>query len=76
MAAQNRRRNNGKRCKRPDNRPARLRYYNSDRLATRKCANLIRSGYSVKDAIRVWTEARKRPYGKGPNIRTLTKIAG
>jgi len=52
--------------KRPDNRPARARYWSTGRLATKKVRNLIRSGYSLEDAISVWESTRKRNRDKGP----------
>lgn len=57
--------------KRPRNSPAGPRYWRSGRLALRKLRNLVRSGYSPREALKVWTEARKRYYGELP---TLTKI--
>lgn len=56
-----------KRGKRSDERPARKRYNNSDRLARRKILNLIRcNGMSFEDAVELWTKTRKRPHGPVP----------
>lgn len=51
--------------------PARPKYWRSGRLALRKLRNLVRSGYSPREALKVWTAARKRYSGELP---TLTKI--
>ena len=50
-----------KKTKRPDNRPARSRYWGSGRLAIRKIKNLVKcNGLTVEEATQQWESTRKR----------------
>lgn len=64
----------GKKCKRPDQRPARRRYWTRGRLALKKLRNLIRSGYSPEAALAYWTKTRKRYYGELPRFTELKQL--
>lgn len=55
-----------KKSKRPDNRPAKKRYWTSGRLAYRKVRNLVRSGYAPMEALKLWEATRKRNKGEIP----------
>ncbi len=65
-----------KSAKRPDNRPARMRYNNSDRLALRKILNLVRCNKMTPEAaLNLWTSTRKRHRKGGNNlVPSLSKI--
>ncbi len=63
-----------KKGKRPDKRPSRPRYWNSGRLALRKIRNLVRSGYSPREALRLWTETRKRHQGVIPSFSKIDNL--
>ena len=53
--------NYGKRHKRPDNRPARKRYWATGQLAFKKICNLVwHNKMSIVDAIVFWDKTRKR----------------
>ena len=54
-----------KRSKKPDDRPARKRYWASGRLAKRKIRNLMKTGAfeSKADAEKYWKSVRKRYVG-------------
>lgn len=54
--------------------PSRPKYWNSGRLALKKLRNLVRSGYSPKEALRVWTETRKRHFGTLPSAKQVEKL--
>jgi hypothetical protein len=54
-----------KKTKRPDNRPARQRYWVTGRLAVRKIKNLVvHNGLTVEEATRQWEDTRKRGRAK------------
>ena len=64
-----------KKSKRSDQRPARRRYWTSGRLASRKIRNVARNeGISIHEAERKWRAARKR-FAGGPDYagRKLVK---
>lgn len=65
----------GKKCKRPDTRPARNRYWNSGRLALKKIRNLVRSGYTPREALRLWEETRKRNKGAIPSLKKIDRLS-
>lgn len=67
-------RSRAKKTKRPDSRPARARYWNSGRLAIRKVRNLVRSGYSPREALKIWEDTRKREKGKIPPLTVIDRI--
>lgn len=75
MAQQPKQPKRGKKCKRPDTRPARNRYWESGRLALKKIRNLVRAGYSPRDALRYWESVRKRHYGKMPALKKIDRLA-
>lgn len=54
-----------KKSKRPDNRPARQRYWSQGRLKIRKIKNLVvHNGLTVEEALRLWESTRKRQRDK------------
>jgi len=63
----------GKKCKKPDRRPARARYWTSGNLAYRKVRNLVRSGFEPMKALELWEATRKRNKG-AINIAQIAKI--
>lgn len=57
-----------------DSRPCRKRYNLSCRLATRKIRNMIRcGGMKAADAIKKWSETRKRPPLHLPRLKDMEK---
>lgn len=48
-----------KKSKRPDKRPAKIRYWMSRHLERNKVKNLMKSGYTKAEALKYWHSVRK-----------------